>query len=74
MNATRAACSCCCSVSAAVEEAVGIPIVSGGLPIMMGASDDATDDGTPPEVSTPMMDELSSWGPGNVVREEVDGE
>lgn len=41
---------------------------------MMGASDDATDDGTPPEVSTPMMDELSSWGPGNVVREEVDGE
>lgn len=71
MNATIAACSCCCSVSVAVEEADGIPMVSGGLPMMMGANEDATDDGTPPEVNTPTMDELSSWDSGKVVSEET---
>lgn len=71
MNATRAAFSCCCSVSVAVEEADGMPVVSGGLPTMMGANEDATDDGTPAEVNTPMMDEVSSSGPGKVVGEKA---
>lgn len=66
MNATIAACSCCCSVSVAVEEADGIPVVSGGLPTMTGANEDATDDGTPAEVNTPTMDEVSSSGPGKI--------
>lgn len=38
---------------------------------MMGANEDATGDGTPAEVSTPTMDELSSSGPGNVVSEKA---
>lgn len=71
MNATIAACSCCCSVSVAVEEADGIPVVSGGLPMMMGANEDATDDGTPAEVNTPTMDEVSSSGPGKVEGEKA---
>lgn len=66
MNATIAACSCCCSVSVAVEEADGIPVVSGGLPTMTGANEDATDDGTPAEVNTPTMNEVSSSGPGKI--------
>lgn len=42
-------------------------MVSGGLPTMMGANDDATTDGTPAEVITLMMDEVSSSGPDDVV-------
>lgn len=71
MNATTAARSCCCSFSVAVEEADRIPVVSGGLPTMTGANEDATDDGTPAEVNTPTMDELSSSGPGKVVIEKT---
>lgn len=72
MNAAMAACACCCcSVSVAVEEADGITVVSGGLPMMMGANEDATDDGTPAEVNTPTTDVLSSSGPGKVVGEEA---
>ena len=67
MNAMRAARSCWCSFSVAVEEVDGISVVSGGLPTMIGANKDATDDGTPAEVSTPAMDRLSSSGPGKVV-------
>ena len=33
---------------------------------MMGANEDATDDGTPTEVNTPMMDGVSSSGPGKL--------
>ena len=71
MNATIAACSCCCSVSVAAEEADGIPVISGGIPTMMGASEDATDDGTPAEVNAPTMDEPSSSGLDKVVREKA---
>lgn len=67
MSATRAACSCCCSVSVAVEEADGTLVVSAGLSTMMGVNEDATDDGAPPEVKSPTMDELSSSDPGKVV-------
>ena len=69
MNAEIAARSCCRSVSVVVEETDDTPVVSGGLPTMMGANEDATDDGTPAEVSTPTIDGLSSSGPGKVVRE-----
>lgn len=70
MKASMAACACCCcSVSVAVGEADGIPMVSGGLPMMMGANEDATDDGTPAEVNTPTTDVLSSSGPGEAVGE-----
>ena len=44
-------------------------IVSGGLPITIGANEDATDDGTPTEVITLTMDDVSSSDPGNVVIE-----
>lgn len=37
----------------------------------MGANEDATDEGTPAEVNTPTMDELSSSDPGKVVSEKV---
>ena len=37
--------------------------------MIMGANEDATDDGTPAEVNTPMTDVLSSSGPGEVVGE-----
>ena len=37
--------------------------------MMMGANEDATDDGTPAEVNTPTTDVLSSSGPGEVVAE-----
>lgn len=69
IKATIAACSCCCCVCVAVEEADGIPVVSEGLPTMMGANEDAIDDWTPAEVNTPTMDELSSSGPGKVAGE-----
>ncbi|CAD6591931.1 MAG: hypothetical protein ASARMPRED_005871 [Alectoria sarmentosa] len=51
-------------------EADGISVVSGGLPTIMGANEDATDEGTPAEVNTPTMDELSSSEPGRVVTRE----
>ncbi len=38
---------------------------------MMGANEDATEDGTPAEVNTPTMDELSSSGLGKVVIEKI---
>ena len=41
---------------------------------MMGANDDATDDGTPAEVNTPTTDVLSSSGPGKVVGEKAGAE
>ena len=67
MNAIRAACSCCCVV---VPVVVGdIDIVSGGLPKMMGANEDATDDGTPAEAITLTMDELNPSDPGKAVNE-----
>lgn len=46
-------------------------MVSGGLPIMMGPNDDATTDGTPAEVITLTMDEVSSSGPDDVVDEKT---
>lgn len=39
--------------------------------MMMGANEDATDDGTPAEVNTPTMDEVSSSGPGKVEGEKA---
>ena len=48
-----------------------MPVVSGGLPTIMGIIEDATDDGTPAEVNTLTMDELSSSYFGRVVSEEV---
>lgn len=42
--------------------------------MMMGANEDATDDGTPAEVNTPTTDVLSSSGPGKVVGAKADVE
>ena len=39
--------------------------------MMMGANEDATDDGTPAEVKTPTTDVLSSSAPGKVVSEKA---
>lgn len=71
MNATIDACSCCCSVSVcvAVEEADATPVVSGGLPTMIGANEDAIDDGTPADVNTATIDDVSSSGAGTLVCE-----
>lgn len=46
-------------------------MVSGGLPTMMGANDDATTDGTPAEVITLTMDGVSSSVPDDVVGEKA---
>ena len=48
--------------------------VSGGLPKMMDANEDATVDGTAAEVKTSTIDEVSSLGPGKVVSEKTGGE
>ena len=68
MNATIAACSCCCIVPVAVR--VG-STVSGGLPTTIGANEDTTDDGTPAEVMTLTMDEVSPSSLGEVVNEKA---
>ena len=68
MNAIRAACSCCCVVVVPVVVA-DIDIVSGGLPKMIVADEDATDDGTPAEVITLTMDELNPSDTGKGAHE-----
>ena len=37
-----------------------MPVVSGGLPMIMGIIKDTADDGTPPEVTPLIMDEMGS--------------